>query len=188
MFIIRKINGYNSFSFAALSIALLAINLLLAQQNKQLKFYAGERDHSFGLNAGKQLPPIEGFDVAGNKLSLSYRGDGRKTLLLVFSPGCRYCHENMPNWQRVVNQLNTKEYRVIAISLKSEGAKEYMTNYNLTDVPLITELSPKVRTAYGLSVTPLSVLIDADGKAEKVWAGLLQERELDEFKALAGRQ
>jgi len=165
-----------AFLFMTFGALLIVANLLLVQQNKQLKVSAGGVDRSLELAPGKKLPPLRGLDLNGNSLSFDYNAVGIKTLLLVFSPGCRACKENMASWKAIMNQLGRENYRMIAVSLKSEGAHDYASRYGLIDIPVIAEIDPKDRVAYNLVLTPQTILINPDGTTEKVWTGLIDSR------------
>jgi peroxiredoxin len=153
---------------------LLVVNVLLAQQNKNLRALASRPDRALELKPGTALPPLEGIDGDGNRQSVSYGQGSRKTVLLVFSPRCRACKENMPNWKAIINGLDRQSFRLAAVSLQSGGVKEYANQYGINQVPILTEIDPKYRVAYNLGLTPQTILINSDGKAEKVWTGLLQ--------------
>ena len=127
-----------AFLFMTFGALLIIANLLLVQQNKQLKVSAAVGDRSLELKPGEKLPPLRGVDMDGNSLSFGYSSDGMKTLLMVFSPGCGACKENMPAWKTIINQMKREDYRMIAVSLKPEGAKDYASRYGMDRIPVIT--------------------------------------------------
>lgn len=165
-----------AFLFMTFGAMLIIANLLLVQQNKQLKVSASVPDRSLELKPGEQLPPLRGLDLNGNSMRFDYSADGMKTLLMVFSPGCRACKENMPAWKAVIKQMGRENYRMIAVSLAPEGAKDYVSQYGLADIPVIAEIDPRDRVAYNLMLTPQTILINPDGTVEKVWTGLIDSR------------
>ncbi|MBO0860213.1 MAG: hypothetical protein J2P21_17425 [Chloracidobacterium sp.] len=167
---------YRSMTLAMLVLGtlLLLVNVLLARQNQKLKILAGRPDRALEVRPGTKLPPLEGFDVDGNRHTIAYSRDSRKTILLVISPRCRACEQSLPNLKAIVNGLDQKSFRLAAVSLQSEGLKEYMYRRGLDRVPVLTEVDPKLRVAYNLSLTPQIILIDAGGAVEKVWTGLLR--------------
>jgi hypothetical protein len=63
-----------------------------------------------------------------------------------------------------------------------------MTQHELTDVPVIAEVDPKNRVSYEMTVTPQTILIDSDGKVEKVWTGFIQGDERGPLATLLLRQ
>ena len=161
---------------------LILSNLLLSQQNNELKARLRRPDRALELKLGTNLPPIEGADISGNSVSMGHGQDPRKTLLLVFSPQCRSCKENMPNWQAIISGADRQTYRLAAVSLRPEGAGEYLSHYSISDVPVIADLDPKSRVAYNLALTPQTILLNSDGRAEKVWTGVLSGAEKQEVE------
>jgi peroxiredoxin len=171
-----------------LGIVLVALNIALVLQNRSLKATAGNArgGRAIVLPQGKSLPTLSGLDTQGRQLSFDYGRDPRKTVLLVFSPHCSYCTDNMPNWNAITRGLDADAFRVVAVSTVSEGAEEYAAKHGLNNIPVITEPDPKNRVSYELNVTPQTVLIGADGTAEKVWTGLIQGDERDEIERQLG--
>jgi hypothetical protein len=157
-----------------LGTALLLVNVLLLQQNKKLKVLAGRPDRALEIKPGTALPPLEGSDSNGVSHRVDYGQDRRKTVLLVLSPLCQACDENMPNWVAIINRLDRRLFRLVAVSLQSEGLKEYVVRRGIAQIPILTKIDPKYRVDYNLALTPQTILIDADGKVEKVWTGLLR--------------
>lgn len=180
--------GKKRMSFLVLlMIAMAGLNVALVVQNKSLKAAAANAgSRSIALKAGKVLPTLTGVDTEGRALTFDYGADPRKTVLLVFSPRCPYCTSNMPNWRALAQGLDPKSYRVVAVSLLSEGVKEYVTEHGLANVPVIADPDPKNRVAYEMNLTPQTVLIAPDGTAEKVWTGLIRGAERDEVKQRLG--
>jgi hypothetical protein len=157
-----------------LGAALLFVNVLLVQQNKKLKVLAGRPDRALEIKPRTAVPTLEGLDSDGASHRIDYGQDPRKTVLLVLSPRCQACEENMPNWEAIINGLDRRSFRLVAVSLQSEGFKEYAGRHGISQVPVLTKIDPKYRVAYNLALTPQTLLIDADGKVEKVWTGVLR--------------
>ena len=70
--------------------------------------------------------------------------------------------------------LDRRSFRLAGVSLQSEGFEEYASRHGINQVPILTKIDPKYRVAYNLALTPQTILIDADGKVEKVWTGFLR--------------
>jgi hypothetical protein len=169
-----------------LGATLLLVNVLLVQQNKKLRVLAGRPDRVLESKPGTALPPLEGFDSNGNKHIISYGQDLRKTVMLVLSPRCQACEENRPNWEAVINGIDRQSFRLAAVSLQSEGAKEYVSRLGIDKIPVLTKIDPKHKVAYNLALTPQIILIDPDGKVEKVWTGVLQGEDKREVERSLG--
>jgi hypothetical protein len=160
-----------------LGATLLIVNGLLVRQNKQLKVLASRPDRVLEIRPGTALPPLEGIDSNGNRQRIDYGEDSRKTVLLVFSPRCGACEKNMPNWKAIINGLDRDSFRLAAVSLQTEGFKEYVIRHGISEAPALGIIDPKYRVMYNLALTPQIILIDSEGKAERVWTGLLQEED-----------
>lgn len=168
-----------------LGSVLLLVNVLLVQQNKKLKDLARRPDRALEVKPGTALPPLEGFDSNGVRQVVDYGQGSQKTVLLVLTPRCSACEKNMPNWEAIISGLDQRSFRLIAVSLHSEGLKEYASQHGIDRIPILTTIDPKYRVAYNLALTPPIILIDADGKVEKVWTGLPNgEEKLDIEMAL----
>ena len=170
-----KISKKAAILFGLLVTALIALNASLIIQNRSLRASAGIR--SPVLHPGTIVPSLSGKDLDGKDFSLSYSNDPRKVVLLVFSPRCGFCDLNMPNWKAMLQSIDRKSYRIVAVSIISDGVKEYVSEQKLTDIPIIAEVDPKSRVSYEMNVTPQTMLINSDGKVEKVWIGLLSPDE-----------
>lgn len=182
---VYEISGRKAILLVLLVTALLGLNVALVVQNRSLKASAGG-SRSITLAAGKVLPPLTGKDTQGRDLTFDYGKDPRKTLLLVFSPRCGYCTDNMPNWRAAAQNVDANAFRVVAVSTLPEGAGEYVSKHGLTGVPVVAEPDPKNRVAYEMNLTPQTVLLDAGGRVERVWTGLLQGEERAEVERTLG--
>src|SRR5262245_66066706 len=117
-----------------LGAVLLFVNVLLVQQNKKLKVLASRPDLALEVKPGTSLPPLEGFDSDGNRHSIDYGRDSRKTVLLVLSPRCRACEESLPSIEAIINETDHRSFRLAAVSLHSEGFKEYASQRGLNQI------------------------------------------------------
>lgn len=156
-------------------LILLILNVILVKQNISLKASLSTRPkRDSSLEPGMKVPALEGKDLDGNEMIISYGSDRRKTVLLSFSPQCGFCEKNMPNWDAITKNANKDLFRVAAVSLIAHGTKEYIARHNFVDTPLIAEIKAENKIAYKFNSTPQTLLIDADGKVEKVWTGLIR--------------
>jgi peroxiredoxin len=167
-------------------LTLLVLNASLIIQNRTLRSLETANKRSVVLKEGSIVPALSGLDLNGNKISLNYGDDPRKAVMLVFSPRCGYCTQNMPNWQSIAQSLDPKLYRIVAVSTTAEGVKEYVAKNSFPNVPLIADVEPRGRVSYEMNVTPQTILIDSQGRVEKIWVGLLQPDDQTEVKQFLG--
>jgi peroxiredoxin len=181
----RTISKKASILVVLLVAALLVLNASLVIQNRNLRAkISGPR--STVLHPGNLVPSLSGMDIDGKNFTLAYGNDPRKAVMLVFSPRCGYCTKNMPNWKAIAQSLDRNSYRIVAVSISSEGVKEYIGQQKLTDVPIIAEVDPKSRVSYEMNVSPQTILIDSQGKVEKLWTGVFSPDERSEVEQFLG--
>ena len=172
--LVRKANNGVATLLMIVGAMLLLVNVLLVQQNKKLRVLASRPDRALEARPGTALPPLEGIDIDGNRKTVNYGQDSRKTVLLVFSPRCSACEENMPTWDAIINGLDPLAFQIAAVSLQPEGVKEFASRRGISRIPILTKIAPQYRVAYNLALTPQIILIDSGGKVEKVWTGALR--------------
>lgn len=174
----------------------LLANIFLIKQNLELKAMiletSGPPSGTFSpagrpveLEVGQTLTALNGVDINGQRTSVAYNQDLRKVVFLSFAPGCGACDENMPNWETLAKELDSKSYRVVAVSLVPTGVKEYLSHYNLGEIPVLASVDSQDRVSYRLRFTPQTILVGPDGKVEKVWTGAIRgERRKEVEKSL----
>ena len=180
---IYEISRRTAVLLVTLGVILVVLNLLLILQNKQMKAFAAKRDRLLGLQQESILPTLSGSDIHGNRISIDYGRDPRKTLLLVMSTTCRACDENMANWKEIVAKIDKSSYRVVVTSLSSSALVQHLSPLSLPDVPVLAELDANSKREYGLAITPQTALISSEGRVENVWTGVLRTREMREVDA-----
>lgn len=168
-------------------LILIALNIVLVKQNRDLK--ASMNAHPSrpeDIKPGTIVPALEGRNLSGDAFTISYGVDRRKTVLLSFSPQCSFCDKNMPNWEAIIKDMDKGAFRVAAVSLNTAGTKEYVARHNFADALLMTEIKAENQSAYKFHATPQTLLIDASGKVEKVWTGLIQGEMRKEIEQALG--
>jgi len=166
----------------AFSLMVVAMNVLLINQNQRLKANSSRARQALQVSAGTTVPSLRGKDIDANDIVLSYGSDNRKTLLMVFSPKCSACKENMRNWAAIQARLDPSSYRLAAVSLSADDLREYLHSYNLVGIPVFAEIDPSDRVNYNLVMTPQTILVDSTGKVEKVWTGVLTGKNIEDLE------
>jgi hypothetical protein len=181
-----KVNKKASILLVGTGVVLIVMNVLLLQQNKELKAYAGKMNRSLGLKPGTEVPPLKGVDLNGAGREFSFGEDARKTLLLILSPTCGPCKENMPNWEALMKDMDERLARVVVVSTAPRGVKEFTSGFDLGNAPVIAEIDQETRTAYNMIATPQTILIGPDGKTERTWTGPLSAEMQQDVKQALG--
>lgn len=175
-----------NFAISGCCLLLLAANILLIQQNKELKAQAALAPPSLEAATGAQMPDLHGFDQTGKPVEIAYGKDQRKVLVLVFSPTCGFCDKNWPNWQQVISSLDPSAVRPVAVDVTATATAAFISQHQLSSMPVAVQVDPQAIVNYRFHLTPQTILLDHTGKVEKVWSGVLDDSALSELKQRLG--
>jgi peroxiredoxin len=177
----------------ALISALVIVNLLLIRQNfglkQQLNAPGRVAASANFVKPGEVMTPIDGTDLEGQPYQLSYRNDGKRHLLLFFSPSCPYCIQQGPLWADVLNSIDSNRFEVIGIVGDKEDKQEVAghaggLSYFKTRTALpVVFVNDQTLARYKLTATPTTLLIDSAGKVEHAWVGKWDNAKLAEVAA-----
>jgi thiol-disulfide isomerase/thioredoxin len=167
-------------------ILLLVANIALIRQNQQLKSQLSVPAPTFEAPPGTQVPDLKGFDLAGKSLEVAYGKDPRKVLVLVFSPTCPFCDENWPKWQQIVPALDRDAVRPVAVDVTATTNQIFVSQHQLAGMPVFVKVDPTAVLGYRFHLTPQTILVDREGKVEKVWTGVLNDAAVSELKQRLG--
>lgn len=152
-------------------LGVLAENIVLLQQNRRLNETLAPQ-----ISVGTQLQMLAGMAFDGRLESVALPAAGSKLLIITFSPGCPACQANQDSWMRLVSTLKQKGVRVLWVSRDPiEITRGYCLKHG---IPLSNTLAdPPYRTfaQLGLARVPNTLLVGAEGRVEKVWAGRLDQ-------------
>jgi peroxiredoxin len=175
-----------SFAISGCCLLLLAANIALIHQNKQLKARLALPPPQLEAAQGAQMPDLRGFDLAGKPVEVLYGKDPRKVLVLVYSPTCAFCNQNWPKWQAMITSLDRSAVRTVAVDVTSSSSETFIQQHQLTGLPVLQKVDPQATVDYRFQLTPQTILVDPTGKVEKVWTGVLNDSTLNEIKRLSG--
>lgn len=173
-------------TLAACCLVLVAINIALIRQNRQLKAQISLPAPNLQVATGVQVPDLKGFDLGGKPLEVAYGRDPRKVLVLVYSPTCHFCDENWPRWWDLISALDRDLVRPVAVDVTSTSTAVFLVEHRLRDFPIMNQVDPNARINYHFQLTPQTILVDQTGKVEKVWSGVLDNSALQELKQRTG--
>jgi peroxiredoxin len=176
-------------AISACCVVLLAANIALLRQNRQLKAQMSLPPPTLEAAAGAQMPDLKGFDPDGKPVEIDYGKDPRKVLVLVFSPTCPFCEQNWPKWEQVISSMDRSVVRPVGVDVTSTSKAPFLAQHQLTGLPVFEKVEPKVMMDYHFQLTPQTLLIDGDGKVEKVWTGVMNDSSVADLKQrLAGNK
>lgn len=165
--------------FLVLSILL---NLALAWKVKSLEGSLLYLKSEAVLSVGTLVPSIEAKDIENRPVTIAYTGEGPPVVLYIFTPECKWCTRNMENIKALTEQAG-RNYRFVGLSLSSDKLREYVTD-NKLELPVYSGLSPAFGTTYKVGGTPETLVVSAEGRVLKKWAGAYTkdiQKEVEEY-------
>jgi len=102
---------------------------------------------------------------------------GRKNIVLALSTTCHYCNESAEFYRQLVKQCEAHGVRTIAVLPQTVNeAQAYLAGKGFR----VDEVRQSSLLALEITGTPTLLLIDGQGKVERVWFGKLPpEKEKD---------
>jgi hypothetical protein len=153
---------------------LLVANAFLIYAVKKTRAEAEELRSAALLMPGTPVSTVNGVDTNGNPLSI-IPGKGKRTVLFVFSPTCKFCEANWKNWSDALSKQPVTA-NIAFLSALPSLPPDYLTNHVTLGHPVLARVDGGTKSDYHLSSTPQTIVIGKDGLVEKVWLGVLDSR------------
>ncbi len=114
--------------------------------------------------AGRPAPALQALDMQGKTWTLSELR-GRAVLLNFWATWCPPCRAEMPSLQQLAEIYGPEQLLVLAVNV-GEGPRRIAQYLQASGLNLTVLLDPKseISKAWGASVLPTTVLIDAEGR------------------------
>jgi hypothetical protein len=176
--------SFNIFITSA-CIALAALTLVLAWQNRKLKDEISRlqapKIPPEAMKAGDKLERLSFLDEAGNPVTIDFGASESKTLLLIFSPKCPACAKTIPIWSELLQEPPATT-RVIGLRMGEKPAEEGA----VLPFPVYAADESGSGLAGKIPFVPTTLLLDEEGTAEQLWYGVLDEAAQKELLGLIG--
>ena len=174
-----KTNWYLWLFLAALTV----VNILLLQQNIQLRARI-EKYNPQPLKIGEKVEAFSGKGLNGELIKINYSESTKKRLFLYFTPSCKYCHQQFPDWKELLTRTDTDKIEIFGLvgdKLSSEEIENYLRSFDCNSnskTPLPVIFVPReMLEAYKLVSTPTTLLVSSEGDVEKVLVGKWNDKE-----------
>ena len=167
------------------ALGVLAENIFLFRQNRQLSEALAPQ-----ISAGAQLQTLVGVALDGRLEPVALPAAGSKLLIITFSPGCPACQANQDGWMRLASTLEQKGVRVLWVSRDPiEITRDYCLKHGIRLSDTLADPPYRTFAQLGLARVPNTLLVGAEGRVEKVWAGRLDQAGWNTmFAYFGGRQ
>lgn len=158
---------------------LILSNGVLIWQNLSLKTQISNQKALIEVKEGDFFNSFDTEDFQGININLDFTKDNRKKVLLYFRTTCSFCKEQMRYWKELVASIDNKTYRVIALTTETDVniIKNYIKSHAIENWEVLT-LNANDAEKAKLSATPITVVVDNQGKVEKAWIGMWRENEI----------
>src|SRR6266849_6641096 len=152
-------------------LGVLAENIFLFRQNRHLSEALAPQ-----ITAGTQLRMLAGIAFDGRLEPVALPAAGSKLLILTFSPGCPACQANQDGWMKMASALEQKGVRVLWISRDPIAiTRDYCVKHGIRLSDTLADPPYRTFSQLGLARVPNTLLVGAEGRVEKVWAGRLDQ-------------
>jgi peroxiredoxin len=151
------------------ALGVLAENVFLFLQNRRLNDALAPQ-----ITAGAQLQMLSGLALDGRPQQVTLPESGSNLLIITFSPGCPACQANQDGWMKLSSALEQKGLRVLWVSRDPiEITRDYCSKHGIPLSDVLADPPYRTFAQLGLVRVPNTVLVGAEGRVEKVWAGRL---------------
>lgn len=137
------------------------------------------------LKPGQQVPPLVANTVSGQRQAINY-ADHARTVLLAFSPQCPSCERALPYWREIKEACARNQYQIFGISFDDAAKTNAFLASNGLSLESFVNIDAETTKAYKLSITPLTIVIDNNGKVEKIWPGAFNRETKTEVEKYFG--
>jgi thiol-disulfide isomerase/thioredoxin len=148
-----------------------------------------DRDRAGTLPA--RLPPLVLPTPGGERRDLARLVAGRPAIVNLWASWCAPCIREMPGLDAFARQQGANGVHVVGIALDDVDAVRAFLRARPVGYPILIDAAGPadagVRLGNTRGVLPYSVLVDADGRIVKRWAGPLEPADLDGWAAIGAR-
>lgn len=148
----------------ALVVVLLVADLMLIRLTGLLyrRFPPyGARGSAEGVAIGSRVAPFEETDIAGQRVQLPHRANGRPTMLIFLSPNCGACAELAPAI-RSIWRSDRRDVNVLLVGTAGTGvdAQAFAREHRLSGIPFV--VAPEWAATSRIMGTPYVMVVDAE--------------------------
>jgi hypothetical protein len=164
-------------TFACLS--LLVANVVLQLHDRKLNSKIDFLTSSQGPVAGDSISGVFGTDLENRAVVVDYANSTRPSLLLVFSPLCRYSKSNMPRWKQLQMALPKLDI-VFADATRHELplTTQFFSDAGMDLPSRVLKIADIVKVENRLELTPTTLVIGPKGVITGSYLGVLDEGDV----------
>jgi len=130
---------------------------------------------------GKKAINFKLEDIEGNIFELKNEIGKGPILLTFWATWCKPCAEEMVQFNKIYNELESKGFNLVGISIDNEKSVSKVVPYVKSrgyKFPILLDTNSEVGRKYYAQAVPFSVLIDIEGKIVYTHLGYLPGDEI----------
>jgi len=133
------------------------------------------------LAVGDEAPNFTLVDLNGEEHRLSdYKGQG--VFLNFWGTWCKPCAKEMPAMDRQYEVFRSQGVQTLAVNIaQSDFEVQRFTDQYGLDFPVVIDRTKSVMEAYNINPLPTTMLINQDGKIERIITGEMTEQDIASF-------
>ena len=151
------------------------------KNNQQVQRRNDTQQHQSPL-VGAAIHALHGRNFSNEEVLLDLSHRKSRTLLLITSPVCPFCRVNFHNWREVLRGVPKDE--VVWVDVTGKADTQYRTLFGIPSEATFVRLLPDDVNLENLSVTPTTLLLDANGVVRWEWSGMMGEEQVVQLRNL----
>ena len=165
-----------------LSGLLLCINVALQRRNTQLveRIRYLEQSNN-GPAEGSLIHSVFGTDFSKQPLVVDYAKSDEPSLLLIFSPFCKYSRQNWPNWERLQSRFPST--KVVFADITGEVSQQFFDSLGIKPPTQTLRLADVIKVQNNLNLTPVTVVVGSKGIVKRTVLGVLDDASLQSVES-----
>jgi hypothetical protein len=164
-----------------LSGALLFVNEVLQRRNAHLVARVKYLEQGNGPAEGSLIRAVFGTDLNKKPFLVDYERNNRPSLLLVFSPFCKFTRQNWPLWNRLLKDSPSVD--VVFADVTGEVSDEFFSSQGVKTPTQVLRLADIVKLQENFNLTPATVVVGPKGVVKRIVLGVLDDVSLHSLEA-----
>lgn len=158
-----------------------AILLVLAGAIVFTIYNSATKEQKGLLEIGEQAPDFTLMDLNGEEHQLSdYKGQG--VFVNFWGTWCKPCEKEFPLMEKQYQVYKDQGVQILAVNIAQSDyeVRQFAEQRDLT-FPIVIDKTKSVMEAYNIRPLPTTLLVNAEGKIEKIITGEMSEEDIKSY-------
>ncbi|MEO7030613.1 MAG: hypothetical protein ABI147_14555 [Acidobacteriaceae bacterium] len=132
-----------------------------------------------GPAVGSHLLRLQGIDLTGKPRIFNFPEQNQPALLFVLAPKCTFCNRMLPVWKHLAEAISPDN--VIYADVSETIDEAYLDSAGIVAAKNVIMLDQTEQMTHGFRGTPTTLVVDRSGKILRSWAGIMDEKQVEDF-------